>query len=457
MSHWIKNYDDLLSHGNVDVRRPALDALEQAMQAADTYSGTKRVMRRKGDILTVGDKTIDLAKVRNLYVVGSGKGCMPIAQAVEEIVGDRIADGVISVKDTAGRKLDKIRVIVGGHPVPNAESLRSGQEIEKLAAKTQPGDLVIVCITGGCSALTVLPVAGVTLEEKMVVNKLLLGTGARIGEMNMVRKHISRFKGGQLIKMLHPATIVSLYQDTNPDFLGTLPWPDPIKADYTTFADAVAMLKHYEIWDKTPASVRAYLEKGLKDPSLETLKDLKAFDADLFDVSNPRAACKAAVDSARAKGLEAHVLGTMIEGESRHTGSVLAGIASELYFFNQPFTAPCLLASGGETTVTVGPNPGTGGPNQECVLGFALHAQRLRACLVSIDSEGTDGPTQVAGGIADNQTVARAEKLGIDLRDVLKRNDSTTALTALGDTIITGDTGSNVVNLRVLFVNPRQE
>ena len=226
------------------------------------------------------------------------------------------------------------------------------------------------------------------------------------------------------------------------------PLPDP-----STFADAVAVLKHYDIWDKVPQRVRDHLITGLADQTRETPKSFEGFETYVFDTGNQRTACLAAVDTAKNLGYEAAVLSTKIEGESREVGAVLAGIAKEIQLYERPFRPPCMLASAGETTTFISGDAGVGGPNQELVLGFARSISGYDGIvLVSIDSEGSDGPTDIAGGIADGQTVLRAEELDIDLFNVLKRHDSTTALKALGDAVVTGPTGTNVVNLRVMII-----
>lgn len=220
----IQNLNDLLRNGRGQTRAVALSCLDAALDAADTYKGTKRVVHRQGDRLTVGDQTFDLADLGDIYVVGAGKGSYPIAQALDEILGDDIKQGFVMVKETGRPALEHIEVIVSGHPVPNPASLEGGLLLEKLAVGLGPNDLVFAAMTGGCSALMALPVPGVTLEDKIAVNRLLLRTGARIGEMNAVRKHLSLLKGGGLIKLLQPATVVTLTQDTAPD---SCPGPIP--------------------------------------------------------------------------------------------------------------------------------------------------------------------------------------------------------------------------------------
>ena len=444
------NYETLVSHGNVKSREAALDCLAAALDAADTYAGTHRVMQRDGNILHIGERTYDLSLPFNIYVVGAGKGSYPIAKAVDEILGERISQGIMLAKGEAPA-LQHIQVMETSHPVPDERSLAGGEIVRSIAKKVKPGDLVFACMTGGCSALMALPVPGVTIEDKIALNKLLLRTGAHISDMNAVRKHVSLVKGGGLIKLFQPATVITLTQFTEPDFL---PWPDTSYPDPSTFADAIEVMRNYDIWDAAPVAVRAHLEKGLADPSLETPKSFDGWDTYMLDTGNPRAACLAAVEKAKSLGYNAYVLSTRLEGESRDVGRALSGIAKEIHLYGRPFTAPCIIASAGETTVTVrSVNPGKGGPNQELVLGFAEGARRYKGLtMLSIDSEGTDGPTELAGGIADGDTVDRAITLGKSVFATLKANDSSTLLESMGDAVITGPTGTNVVNLRIMVV-----
>jgi glycerate-2-kinase len=449
MSHF-RNLEELVSHGAVRARRIALACLDAALRAADTYEGTRRIVALEEGVLCAGGLRFDLAERGRIFVVGAGKGSFPIARALDEILGPRIARGVVAVKEAPPRRLARIRAIRAAHPVPDAYSLLAGQEVQEIAAEVRAGDLVFACMTGGCSALLVLPVDGVSLEDKIALNRLLLRTGARIGEMNAVRKHVSRIKGGGLVKLLQPATVITLTQDTAPE---SLPWPDPSLPDPSTFAEAIAVLTRYEIWDQAPESVRRHLARGLTDPSLETPKSFEGWDAHLLDTGNQRAACLAAVDLARALGYGGHVLSTNLEGESREVGTVLSGIAKEIQRYHRPFAPPCVLVSAGETTVALRGPAGEGGPNQETVLGFARNIAGHRGiALAAIDSEGTDGPTDIAGGIADGETAGRLREAGLDLFEVLRTHNASPALRALGDAVITGPTGTNVVNLRILVV-----
>ena len=444
------NYDALLAHGNAKSRAAALDCLAAALNAADTYAGARRVVRREGNVLHVGERAYDLSRPFAVYVVGAGKGSYPIARALDEILGGRITQGIVLVKGEAP-PLAYIRVMETSHPVPDERSLAGGEIVRRMAEQVNPGDLVFACMTGGCSALMALPVPGITIADKIALNRLLLRTGAHISDMNAVRKHVSLVKGGGLVKMFQPATVVTLTQFTDPDFL---PWPDTSYPDPSTFADAVEVLKNYDIWEEAPPAVKKHLEKGRLDPSLETPKDFTGWDTCVLDTGNQRGACLAAAQKAGDLGYNGYVLSTKLEGESRDIGRGLSGIAKEIQLYRRPFAPPCILASAGETTVSIrNADPGKGGPNQELVLGFAEGVARYKGLtMLSIDSEGTDGPTDIAGGIADGETADRARAAGKTVFAALKAHDSGTLLETLGDAVLTGPTGTNVVNLRILVV-----
>ena len=456
---YIRNHHELVDHGESRSRRLALECLSEALSAADTYEGTRRVVsldEASGSLL-VGGITFSLSEIDRIFVIGAGKGSFPIARALDEIIGEHIAGGIVMIKEYEEiRSLQRIQLLKSGHPVPDPNSLVGGEIVEQLAADLTASDLVFACMTGGCSALVEIPVDDITLDDLKKLNELLLWTGALIGEMNAVRKHVSRIKGGGLIRLLQPAQVVTLTQDTAPD---SLPWPDPCLPDPSTFQGAIDVLKNYEIWDACPQRIRDYLLRGLTDPSLETPKSSEGFNSTyMFDTGNQRSACEAAVRYARKLGYEGVILSTKIEGESKDVGTAMAGIAKEIRLYNRPFQSPCVIVSAGETSVSITEVAGKGGPNQELVAGFARSISGYDGIVMAaIDSEGTDGVTDIAGGIADGKTAMRAKELNIDLFTALKNHDTSPALAALKDAIITGPTGTNVVNLRVLVIESQGE
>lgn len=452
---WIKNTEEVLRHGATAPRRVALGALEAGLSAVDPYVLTKRLIRVEGEALRVEDECIPLSALGRVFVVGAGKGSFPICQALEENLGERIAKGTLSVKAGETRRLQRIAVMEAGHPVPDARSFEAGKAILAILQEAGQGDIVFAAITGGASALMEVPVQGLSLADMRETNVLLLNAGMTIAEMNAVRKHLSLLKGGRLAEQAQPARIVAITLGTIPQ---GLPWPDPTKPDPSTFGDAIAVLKRYDLWGRVPAAVQAYLTTGLADPTLETPKSFRGFTVPHLDVGNQAMACEGAAAAAARHGVRGVILSTHIVGEARDVGTTLAGIAKEIQQYERPFPSPCALISGGEVTTTVRNPRGVGGPNQEFVLAAARILDGVPNTVVaSIDTDGSDGPTDIAGAIADGETVARAKSLGLDLAEVLAQNDTGTAFRKLGDVIYTGPTGTNVVNLRVIVVGDRTQ
>ncbi|MCU0576835.1 MAG: glycerate kinase [Desulfobacterota bacterium] len=448
---YIKNLDTLLAHGNGRLRRIALDIVDHGLAKADPYKAVKELVRLRGDILQVGELRLDLKKQGRIFLLGTGKATYPIARALEEILGDRIADGVIICKYGQEGTLSRSRLFFSSHPIPDEAGFQAAGEALALARNTQPGDIVFAGITGGSSALMPYPVEGVTLEEKKLVNRLLLTCSANIIEINAVRKHLSRIKGGWLAKAIHPrAHLINLtVSDVIGDPLDYITCPTV--PDTSSFDDARRTLTKYELWEKVPASVSRYLKAG--NEALETPKDLSDHLIDNFIIVAGTAACEGAAARARELDFETMILSTMLEGESRELGGTFAAVAKEILMNRRPLKPPCVIIGGGETTVKITGDAGQGGPNQEFSLGAALWIDGIGdVVIIGQDSDGTDGPTDFAGGIVDNFTAERARKLGIDIYAALNRHDVTPVLLQLEDAILTGATGTNVNDLKLMLV-----
>ena len=447
----IKNKSELTSHGNVAGRKILLDIIEHALEAMDPRKYVKKLVSVDGERLKVGGLEYDLSRVGDIYVCGAGKGSVFIAEALEEVLGDRIKDGIIVEKRGQGKKLRRVKVLEAGHPLPDEEGYEAACSLVELAKEAKKGDIVFFCVTGGASALLPLPADGITLEDKIKITDMLLKCGARIDEINTVRKHISSIKGGRLAQYIHPAEIINLIVV---DEVAGLPW-GPTVPDETTFQDAVYVLKKYGLYSKIPRSIRSHLERGLRDKRLETPKpsEFKEIKLHNFILGNAEMVCEAADKRARELGLNSMVLSTMIEGESKDVGIVLAGIAKEIAKNRRPIAPPCAVISGGETTVTITGESGEGGRNQELALSFSLMIDgNEHIVAASVATDGTDGPTDIAGGIVDGYTVKRAEELGIDVAEHIAKHSSSYVLKRLKDAVYTGPTGTNVMDLRVFIV-----
>jgi len=446
---YVKNADELSSHGEKDLRRVLLDAMEFALENVDPYRLTKQLVRLNGDILKVGELQFDLRQTGKICVIGAGKASFPVAKALEEILGNRITDGLITVKDDETRTLSRIKVRRAGHPVPNEAGFSAAQEIVKIASAARQDDLYLAVFTGGCSALMPYPAEGLSLEDKRQVTRLLLTCGATIREINAVRKHLSRTKGGRLAMMMAPATIVNLtVSDVIGDPLDCI--TDPTVIDSSRFQDAVYTLKKYDLWNLVPESVRKHLTQA--SPEKETLKEYGTLRVHNFIIANNVMAAEAAQKHLQSKGFNSQILTTSLEGESREVGYVLASILSETSIHTRPLKKPAAYVLAGETLVKLDETTkqdATGGPSQEMAVAVALRMPDHTAGIF-LDSDGSDGPTEYAGALVDSTTREAAQKLNIDLYASLKHHNVTNVLKQLGDVIFTGATGANVMDLTIL-------
>jgi glycerate-2-kinase len=448
----IKNEMDLLSQGNIEGRKIVLDIIKYALINIDSYKLTKEKVHIIEDKYLIVDNLVyDLSKIENIYVIGAGKGSYSIAKALEDILGDRIKEGIIIEKKGIGKRMKKIKVIEGGHPIPDEDGMEGAIEIVKIAKNATEKDLLFACITGGCSALMTLPTPGISLEDVKITTDLLLKCGADIQEINAVRNHISSISGGRLATYVHPAELISFIVV---DEVRGFPW-GPTVPDYTTLSDAIHVLKKYNLWNKIPENVRKHFEKA--DPTQETpkIEDFKRMNIKAHNIvlANSETVCKAAEKKAKELGFNTMILSTVIEGESREVGIALAGIAKEVEKNGIPMKPPCVFIVGGETTVRINGEAGEGGRNQEFALGAALKISGSKNIVVaSVGTDGTDGPTDIAGGIVDGYTLKRAEEKGIDVFKELMKHNSSYVFRQLNDAIFTGPTGTNVMDLRILCI-----
>lgn len=450
---YVRNSVELVAHGDTALRSVALDIVERALTATDPYPLAKNLVHRDGRHLQVGSDHLQLGPETRVFFIGAGKASFGIARAVEESLGDLLTAGLVICKYGQPGALERIRMRLANHPVPDEAGMRAATEVLDLARTVRSGDVVICGITGGSSALLPLPVAGLSLEDKQRMTKLLLSCGADIVEINAVRKHLSCIKGGQLAAAMPPD--VWIFNLTVSDVIGNaLDYiTDPTVPDTSSLAAARAALDKYRLWESAPpAAVRHLRTAGVAQ---ETPKDLSPRRVRNFILTDGPRLCVAAAERARVCGFEPFVLSTMLEGESREVGSFFGAIAREILTSGLPCAAPCALIGGGETVVNVSNWQASGGPNQEFALGAALGVDGcLRTVAVGLDSDGTDGLTEIAGGMADHMSVARARGLGLDLFDCLQRHDSSRALRSLGDAIVTGATGTNVNDLKLVLIAP---
>lgn len=431
----------------VDPRRAVLEHLQ--------FREGRLLVCRRGETI----RELDLSRFGRIFVLGAGKATALMARAVEDLLGDRITAGCISVKYGYTAPLDRIDTIEAAHPVPDEEGRRAAERILGIASEAGATDLIISLISGGGSALLPLPAPPVTLEEKRTATSLLLNSGASIHEMNAVRKHLSLIKGGNLARAAHPATVVNLMISDvvgdDPDVIAS----GPLVPDASTFADALSILERYGIADSVPAAVIRRIRDGAGGLISENPKaDEECFEggAGIIVASNILA-LEAACRRAEALGYAPVILSSLIEGDTRQAALFHAAIAREVLASGHPAAPPMCLISGGETTVEVR-GKGLGGRNMEFALQSALFLAGTRGIYVaSVGTDGTDGPTESAGALADGTTVARAEAAGMNAAQYAAENDSYTFFNKLGDLIVTGPTNTNVMDVRIVVVRKEAE
>jgi glycerate-2-kinase len=457
---FVKNERELLENARTPELRRArkilIEAVNQAIAAVDPSSAIHRRVKLREECLEVGDHEMNLSEIGRLVVVGGGKATGRMAEVLEEILGERIDGGVVNVLEgtAAEYRTRRIKLVESGHPLPTEAGVKGAEEMVKLVGELGQKDLVICLLSGGGSALMPLPVEGVSLAELRRTNELLLKSGAAIHEVNAVRKHLSRIKGGQLARVAHPARVISLViSDVVGDRLDTIA-SGPTYPDSTSFRDAMEVVERYGLFDDLPKSVLDHLRRGAKGEIPETPKAGDEFFRNTVHeiIASNADAVKAVAEVGRAHGFNVSVLTTRMEGEAREVGTSIAATARRVAETGAPVPRPALLISGGETTVTVR-GEGPGGRNQELVLSAAIELSGLRNVTVtSFGTDGIDGPTDAAGALADGFTIERAGREGLDPADHLRRNAPYTFFEKLGDLLFTGPTGTNVMDVAVLLV-----
>jgi glycerate 2-kinase len=438
------------------LRAAAEAILREALRAADPYRLVRGQLRLRPGALVVGDERHRLGRGR-IVVVAAGKAAVAMARAAEEVLGDRLAFG-LAVSTASGADLARIGLRTASHPVPDPRGQAAAEEVEALVRGLRREDTLLVLLSGGASALLPAPAPGITLEDKALTTSLLLRAGATIRELNAVRKHLSRLKGGGLARAARPARVLTLIlSDVVGDDLSTIA-SGPTVPDPTTFAEATSVLRRRGVYDAAPEAVRARLSSGARGEIEETPKPGEPIFRRVATriVGSNRLSLEAAARAARRHGLRPLVLTTRLEGEAREAARVLVAILRECVESGRPQRPPVCLLAGGETTVTV-TGDGQGGRNQELAVAsaVALAGFAAEAVVAALGTDGVDGMSDAAGGIVDDQTTARADRLGLaPAAAFLAANDTRNYLGPLGDLIVTGPTGTNVVDVVALLAGP---
>jgi glycerate 2-kinase len=446
---------DLLS----TMRSQAETIFRASLKRVDPYEAVRRFVRLDGERLLLHQEgepedVLDLRAFDRVFVVGGGKATAPMARAVEDLLGERIKKGIITIKYGFGEKLLRTEILEAGHPLPDQKGLEGARKILDLLQSAGERDLVFSLISGGGSALLPLTEGSISLAEKKALTQTLLECGATIEEINTLRKHISLSKGGQLARAAFPATTVNLMlSDVVGDKMDVIA-SGPFVPDQSTFKEAWAIIEKYGLTD-IPESIRSHLRKGLEGKIPETPKDGDIVFSRVRNriVGSNLLALEAAKEEAERMGYRSLILSSTVEGETKEVARVHTAVAREILASGQPLRAPACVISGGETTVTIR-GQGLGGRNQEFCLAAALDLTDLppRVVVLSGGTDGNDGPTPAAGAIVDNYTVQRGIQAGMKATEYLRNNDSFRFFEKTGELLVTGPTKTNVMDVRLVLV-----
>ncbi len=459
----IRNYETLTGHGCRESRKIVLDITEKTLQCLDSCEIIKSFTHMEGSILHIGSKSWDLSKKKHVYLIGAGKACNHMARAIDEILGDYLTRGIAIVKIREESDVfRRTEVYTGGHPLPNEDGYQACLKIIELIDQAGPEDLFLVVISGGSSALMSCPREGITLQDEIDTTDVMLKSGAGIYEVNAVRRHISALNGGMLAKRIRDRG-AELIGFGISDAVGNDPTADPsipyekyastpMGPDLTTLDDARNAIRKYAVADRLPKRVTDFLMNA--GPEYETPKEFK--ENTYYRINTLPDSCIHAKRIAEELGYRAYILTSFLEGEAKDAGTFFASLAREIQKYGNPFPAPCVILSSGEVTTKITDNKtirGHGGPSQEMMTGFALAAAKAPGvCMLSIDSEGTDGTTPAAGALTDSGSLASAQKKGIDFMDALRGHACYEALSGIGDIVMTGNTGTNLCDFNIMYV-----
>jgi glycerate 2-kinase len=442
------------------MRRMAKAIFSKALSAVEPSKILKDRIRIEKDHLLIkmdenSEKIFDLKSFDKIFLVGTGKASNSMAQAVEEILGDWMTKGLITTKYGHLLPLKKTEIIEAGHPIPDQNGYEGAKKIKNLLKKSGPKDLVLFLLSGGGSALLPFPADGIGLKEKQEVTQLLLDCGADIKEINTIRKHISQMKGGWLAKWAYPSTVIGfILSDVVGDQLDVI-GSGPTVPDPSTFEEVWEIIKKYDLLNEISPSIQKHLQLGKGGEKEETPKPGEVVFEKVYNslIGSNILALRAAEKEAKFLGFNTLILSSSIVGETRESALFHSAIAKEVISSGNPIPTPACILSGGETTVTI-KGTGLGGRNQEFALAGAIEISGIeKVVLLSGGTDGTDGPTDATGAVADHTTVGRANSMGMDPKAYLKDNNAYPFFKKLGDLLITGPTHTNVMDVRILLVD----
>ena len=436
------------------MRQDAATLFNSALGAVNAFTAIKKCCRRESETLYVENRSFDLTTFNHIYVIGAGKATALMAAAIEEILEGKITDGIINVKYGHTAPLNKITLIEAGHPIPDTNGYQGARGMIRLAERAGVDDLIICLLSGGGSALLPVPADSISLSDKQQTIATLLSCGASINEINALRKHMSMIKGGRLTETSWPATVITLIIS---DVVGNrvdIIASGPTVGDPDTFEKCMNIVRKYDLGNRIPPSVLSHFRDGVKGKVPDTPKPGQAIFEKTLNVvaASNTEALTAAAGKAQTLGYNPLVLSSMIEGDAREAARFHIAIAREIRKTGNPVPPPACILSGGETTVVLKGN-GKGGRNQEFALTAAIEiADYDHITVLSGGTDGTDGPTDAAGAIVDTHTTHKAIDCGLNPSEFLQNNDSYHFFQKTGDLLMTGPTGTNVMDLRILLI-----
>ncbi|HJX34170.1 MAG TPA: glycerate kinase [Desulfatiglandales bacterium] len=433
----------------MDLRQNILDIFKAGLNAVLPETLILDAVKIADDAIDILGRRFAIHNGSRIHVFGSGKASIGAAKVLEDIFQDRIADGLI-VSNYHGSSLEKINVCVSAHPVPDGRSMLAAERLISGLSGLSKDDLFIYILSGGSSSLIEKPVSPLTIDELQSVSRLLMNAGASINELNAVRKHLSMIKGGRLGRMTKARGVVMVISDVIGDDLETI-GSAPLYKDGSTFKDVWDILSKYNLCNRMPAAVKAIVEEGLGGLAEETPKQ-PPLNIEHLIIANNMKALQKARDKSLSLGINGYIMTSRLRGEARDAAKAILSIGEEVAISRNPFDKPVCLIFGGETTVTVR-GEGKGGRNQEmCLSALREIGNRPDMVFLSAGTDGIDGNSEAAGAVVDCDSYNKAQDLGLSIDEYLENNDSSRLFEQTGDLIVTGPTGTNVMDITILLI-----
>ena len=434
-------------------RKQCMDIFHEALESANPYKCVSEKLSIKNNKLLIDSKKYELESFKNIYVIAFGKASTEMALALEHSLGSFITDGIVVSNHDLAPEYKKLKYIQSSHPIPNEKSIKAAKKVVELLEKTTKDDLVFFLISGGGSSMLALPAEGLSLHEKRNVTEMLLKSGVDTYGLNTIRKHISQIKGGGLLKKALPSQVITLVlSDVVGDKLDGIA-SGPTVPDKTTFEECWKVIEALRLENRIPPQVILHLERGNLGEIPDTLKqkDIDQNKVQTVIVGSNSKSLVSAKKMAKGLGYNTLLLTSQMNGEAREVAKAVSSIAFEIEKYDLPIKKPACLIFGGETTVTV-EGSGKGGRNTETALSFSMEIMNHNVVGLFCGTDGIDGPTDAAGAVCDGKTRIRARKMDVSAREHLTENDSYHFFDYLGDLIITGSTGTNVMDLGIVLI-----